>query len=212
MMVRNSFNGGFFSLAAAALASTFFLATTAFAHKQGLFMELNRASNGDRYLVLCYHDVPNTLSNGDKYSTDFVSFVRQLEYLRSHGCHFIGLKDLGRVEKTGGHLPDKAVMLTFDDGYLSFSKNILPILRVYGYPAVLGIVTIRPNHPPKKLPKAKFTHKFMNWRQIEKVSKSPLVDIITHTHDSHHGVIINPQGNTAPAMSSLRYFPELHRY
>ena len=189
-----------------------FISTLCHAHKQGLFMELNKASNGDKYLVLCYHDVPNTLSNGDKYSTDFVSFVRQLEYLTTHGCHFIGLKDLERIEKNGGHLPERAVMLTFDDGYLSFSENILPILQVYGYPAVLGIVTIWPKHPPKKLPKATFVHHFMNWKQVERVAKSPLVDVITHTHNSHHGVVINPQGNTAPAMSSLQYFPKLHRY
>lgn len=189
-----------------------FFSSLCHAHRRGLIIEQNKASNGDKYLVLCYHDVPNTLSNGDKYSTDFVSFVRQLEYLKARGCHFIGLKDLEKVEKEGGRLPDRAVMLTFDDGYLSFSKNVLPILQVYGYPAVLGIVTLWPKHPPKKQPKATFVHKYMNWKQVENVSKSPLVAVITHTHNSHHGVVINPQGNTAPAMSSLQYFQNLHRY
>ncbi len=37
-------------------------------------------------------------------------------------------------------LPPKAVLLTFDDGYLSFYTRVYPLLRAFNYPAVLGVV------------------------------------------------------------------------
>lgn len=160
----------------------------------------------NEFLALCYHDIPEEV-NLDNYGVDQASFVQQIEYLRTHGYNFISLEDVIMANKGEKTLPEKAVLLTFDDGYLSFYEFVSPLLELYGYPCVLAIVTSWIDNPPPdiKLP-------FMNWEQLKEVAESDLIEIASHSHDLHHGVLYNPQGNTSWAAASRTYKPETESY
>ena len=66
--------------------------------------------------VLNYHQV------NDKYHSaltlDVAQFKKQMEYLHNEGYHTISLDDLYAYVTEGKELPDKPIVLTFDDGYI----------------------------------------------------------------------------------------------
>lgn len=166
-------------------------------------------AENNTFVVLCYHDIPKEVNLND-YSVDQVSFVQQIEYLQNHGYRFISLDDIIKASNNNSSLPEKSVLLTFDDAYLSFYEFVYPILKLYNYPCVLAVVTSWIDKPPANL-----KEKLMNWQQIKEVSKSNLVKIASHTNNLHRAVIYNPQGNDSWAavtriynMSSKKYETE----
>jgi peptidoglycan/xylan/chitin deacetylase (PgdA/CDA1 family) len=63
-------------------------------------------------------------------------FAEQIQYLKEAGFESVTLNDLKSKK-----LPEKPVIITFDDGYSSVHKNALPILRDYNFKAVVFIIT-----------------------------------------------------------------------
>jgi len=165
------------------------------------------AWGGDDFLVLCYHDVPRVVSN-DTMAVDLGSFVQQLEYLRTHGYNFVGARDILAAHRGTTNLPERAVMLTFDDGYLSFRDHVVPILDEYGYPSLLAICSSwLDNRPPADL-----TAPLMSWADVRAVASNDLITVASHSHDLHKAVLYNPQGNTGHATASRMWFPSKKRY
>src|SRR5215471_9542328 len=92
--------------------------------------------NGDgRSLrVLMYHKV-NDLP-GNRMSMPVSLFDEQMAQLRELGYTVVGL-DAGLDHYVdGAALPDRAVLITFDDGYRDNLENAAPVLHRHGYPAV----------------------------------------------------------------------------
>ena len=160
----------------------------------------------ESFSVLCYHDIPEKVSFPEDVSQHI--FVKQLEYIKTHGYEVISPDDIRAARRGSKSLPPKSVLLTFDDAYLSFYDFVFPVLKLYKYPAVLSVVTSwigkKPDYVKNK--------ELMSWKQIEEVAQSELVYIASHTHDLHKGVMANPAGNEEAATSALIYFPEEKRY
>lgn len=68
-------------------------------------------------------------------------FRRQMDYLDEHGYHPVTLADLRAYLQGQASLPDKPVVLTFDDGYIDFYTTAFPILREHRFRAVAYIVS-----------------------------------------------------------------------
>lgn len=153
----------------------------------------------DTFLVLCYHDVPKRASVLEDVPRGV--FVKQLEYLKTHGYAVVSPDDILAAQKGLRPLPDKAVLLTFDDAYRSFYDFVYPVLRLYGYPAVLSIVTSWIGQGSDYVK----DKELMSWDQIKEVAGSDLVFVASHSHDLHKGVIANPQGNEEAAGSAFIY-------
>ena len=66
--------------------------------------------------------------------------VDQLNWLRENGYQAVSVDQILAARQPGGKLPERAVLLTFDDGYRSFLTRVLPILKAHGWPAVLAPV------------------------------------------------------------------------
>ena len=90
--------------------------------------------------VLTYHDIVADPGK-DKYGVSLKNFESQLQYLKQNNYHPISLGQFIQVSKGRAALPSQAVLLTFDDGLISYRDNVVPLLAKYGYPSVLSIVT-----------------------------------------------------------------------
>jgi len=103
-----------------------------------LHLELNLFAPAPRQglRVLMYHRI------GDHPERDAVSAAqldRQIGWLQAHGYSFVGLSDL-LAHRAGGPLPERPVLLTFDDGTRDHFDVLLPILRRRRVPAGLFVV------------------------------------------------------------------------
>jgi peptidoglycan/xylan/chitin deacetylase (PgdA/CDA1 family) len=69
------------------------------------------------------------------------TFVRYLSYLKENGWRVIDAAAFLRGLTKPASLPERAALLTFDDGYRSILRYGLPELQEFGYPAVMFVPT-----------------------------------------------------------------------
>ena len=74
-------------------------------------------------------------------------FEQQVKYLVEHGFTFLRTRDIEAALRAHAPLPEKAVALTMDDGYKDNFEQAFPILRRYGVPATIFLVTNTVNTP-----------------------------------------------------------------
>ena len=92
-----------------------------------------------------YHYVSEPPADADIYRRDLsvtpANFEVQLAWLQGQGYESITLTDLVYHLARGWSLPDKPVILTFDDGYRDNYTNAFPLLLEYGYTGTFFLVT-----------------------------------------------------------------------
>jgi len=77
-----------------------------------------------------------------------------------------------------GHaLPEKPILITFDDGYRSNYDLVYPILQEYGVKACISIIVLMPDLP---------TDNFCTWGQLREMTASGLVEIGSHSYRLHN--------------------------
>ena len=168
----------------------------------------NQQAHNNQLIVLTYHDVIADVSK-DPYATSRSAFVSHMDYLQSHGYRPVSLPFLEKVYNKQASLPPKAVLLTFDDGLKSYAEFVAPVLQTYHYPSVLSVVTAWLDG--KDLPR-EYAGKLLDWDELRTLKQSPLITIVSHTHDLHHGVRSNPQDNEAAAAITRLYSPQSGHY
>lgn len=92
--------------------------------------------------VLAYHRVgPRRPGKHTDFTLSPERFERHIRWLHSRGYHGIRPSDWLRWCRTGNGLPEKPVLLTFDDAYSDVADYALPVLRRYGFGAAVFVVT-----------------------------------------------------------------------
>lgn len=89
-----------------------------------------------KVLVLLYHRVAELHSDPWLLAVTPRHFAEHLEVLPQH-TRPIGLRQLSRALLDGGNLPDRSVVVTFDDGYADNLHNAKPLLERYDVPATV---------------------------------------------------------------------------
>jgi len=69
------------------------------------------------------------------------SFREQMRYLKTNGYRVVSLADFVEFTRLNRQLPQRAVVLTFDDGYHAFKDYAYPILKEMGFTATLFVYT-----------------------------------------------------------------------
>ncbi len=159
------------------------------------------------FLVLSYHSIPLAASPGNESAVPQERFVKQMEYLRTHGYHPVSMNAILDAGEGKRHLPPKSVLLTFDDAYVSYYDFVVPILEKFGYPSVLAVAGSFIDDPPEGLPEP-----IMSWDQIREVSSKKLVEVVSHTYGLHKGIPYNPAGNISGAGAVRAYDPVSKTY
>jgi biofilm PGA synthesis lipoprotein PgaB len=137
------------------------------------------------------------------------NLINYFSWLNVNGYNVISVQDILTAKKTGQALPEKSIVLTFDDGYKSFYTYVMPLLKAFNYPATLAIVgswlEVPENgtvlYADKLVPRSKF----LSIKELQEVSGSKLVEIASHTYDLHHGILGNNEGNMMPALTTFEY-------
>jgi peptidoglycan/xylan/chitin deacetylase (PgdA/CDA1 family) len=92
-----------------------------------------------RVPILYYHRVAEDISPEQGVSP--ITFRSQIDYLRKRKFQSIGFDDLVDYFRTGRPLPAKAMIITFDDGYLDTFTQAYPILKTAGFTATTFMVS-----------------------------------------------------------------------
>ncbi len=103
------------------------------------------AAPADNVPVLMYHHILKRSESGKYSNNNIVTFLedfeKQMAWLHNEGYQTISPNQLEAWLLEDGALPQKSVMITFDDGYLSNFVYARPILQQYGFCATIFSVT-----------------------------------------------------------------------
>ncbi|MBQ4527566.1 MAG: polysaccharide deacetylase family protein [Clostridia bacterium] len=133
--------------------------------------------------ILMYHGFTENGAGSD-YVIKTEEFEEDIIYLINNGYEFVNTKDLIDYCRKGILLPEKCVMITFDDGYLNNYTYAYPIIMKYGVKVVLSPIgywsdyqTVHPDSNP--------AYANLTWEQIKEMSDSGLVEIQNHSYNMH---------------------------
>ena len=189
---------------------TVFTPVTVFLKKLSLLIFLigffNTASAKEHhFLVLNYHDIlsaEDAQRSLDKMDVGVEHLEQHLVWLKKNGYKIVSVQNVLDAAAGKQVLPDKAALLTFDDGYQSFYTRVFPLLKKYHYPATVALVgtwmdgNVTATEPGKPL---------LNWDQVREMVQSGLVEVASHSYDLHKGINANPQANSQAAVVTRLY-------
>ena len=96
-----------------------------------------------RLPILLYHRI--TASGGHpqtaRYRLAPEAFERQLRYLSDTGYRSVDLEEWRRALDRKAPLPERAVVITFDDAYRDFHDTAWPLLERHGFTAIVFVVS-----------------------------------------------------------------------
>ncbi|SFP03919.1 biofilm PGA synthesis lipoprotein PgaB [Variovorax sp. PDC80] len=181
------------------------------------------ADDGKSFRAIALHDVRHNVRESfvdepEPTALDERTVADFFAWLRSSGHHPVSLQQIVDARAGGRPLPSKAVLLTFDDGYESFYTKVYPLLKQFGYPAVMALVTGWLEVPPGQVVAGYGARNplkreaFITWSQAREMGASGLVEFASHGDAIHTGVPGNPQGNLQPAAVTHRYDSATGRY
>ena len=139
--------------------------------KAAAFPDIHERAQKAKVPVMMYHDILPKKEvffdvTPEELEADF-------ELIKSEGLTPISLDQLVTHLRTGSPLPEKPILLTFDDGYGGHYEYVYPLLEKYQYPAVFSVYTKNMGIDTGR------SH--VTWEQLKTMSKSPLVTISGHS-------------------------------
>lgn len=128
--------------------------------------KVEEIATGPKVLVLNYHQVNN---NFTPLAVPVNAFADQMNYLVDGGYVSITPDELAEGLAGEITLPEKPVLITFDDGYIDNYTNAFPILKALGLRATIFVI-------PASIGKGHY----MSWDNLKEMEKSGIT-IESHT-------------------------------
>ena len=134
-------------------------------------------------VILQYHHISETTPKSTSVTPSV--FADHLDYLEQNNFQVLPLTVVTRALQQGDKLPDKTVVITFDDAYRNIYENAFPLLKKRQWPFTLFVSTA---------PVDKNYGKFLSWSQIQEMTNSGAT-IANHTI-AHDHLVEKQKGET----------------
>ncbi|MFI6876624.1 polysaccharide deacetylase family protein [Streptomyces sp. NPDC050400] len=144
-------------------------------------------------VVLTYHDIAKGSSS--KYVVGPRAFERQMAALSAAGYRTLTVDEFVTY-LLGGPVPERSVLLTFDDGthgLWTYADRILARHRMHAVSFLItGKVSVKRPY-------------YLSWQEIDRMDNSGRWDFQNHTHDLHTRSRTGPDGATGSLLINRRY-------
>jgi hypothetical protein len=148
--------------------------------------------------VLVYHGIHLVEDPvQDPYSIPPSEFARQMAMLVADGFHTISITQYAQFQAGGlGQLPDRPILITFDDGRIDSYGAADPILARYGMRAAMFVITANADAAKPG---------YLGWRALARMAGSGRWEVQEHAHTGHVVIPTGPAGATGPYYANLLY-------
>ena len=166
-----------------------------------------------RASILMYHSVSDVAhSRFRRFTIAPHVFAEQMAYLYQHGYTPITVTQYIKALTQKTHtLPDRPVVLTFDDGFADFFTAALPRLKQYNFAATLYVATAFIGDTSRWLLYEREAARLMlNWEELTEISNSG-IECGAHSH-SHPQLDILPYIQAQNEIIQSRKLLEQHLY
>jgi biofilm PGA synthesis lipoprotein PgaB len=144
--------------------------------------------------VLAYHGIND---HQDHYSISQRNFARHMAMLKAAGFNAISPAQYADfLHGDRERLPERPILITFDDGRLDSYRGADKVLERYGLRATNFIITaiVAEGNPF-----------YSRWDELKKMARSGRWDLQEHTDDGHDQVRIDSERHTGPYYAYRRY-------
>lgn len=135
--------------------------------------------------ILMYHHIHKSSSQWGDHVVSPQTLEGDFQYLTAQGYTAVTVADLTAYTQNGTPLPEKPIMITFDDGQLSVLEYALPLLERYDLKAVVAVVGTFADEYTQSGDR-NINYACMSWKDIRKLTESGRVEIANHTYDMHN--------------------------
>lgn len=134
--------------------------------------------------IIMYHSVLPKGKTAYTMSPDMLE--TDFKYIQEKGYHTVTVNEVIAFTEGKGTLPEKPIMLTFDDGYYNNFVYVIPLLEKYDFKCVTAIVGSFSNSKDNREGKPQsLSYSHMNKYQIKEAVKSGRVEIQHHSYSLH---------------------------
>ncbi len=134
--------------------------------------------------ILMYHSVLRSSNTHGNYIISEAAFEADLKYLKDNGYTTVVMQDLIDYVHSGKTLPQKPVVLTFDDGYFNNFSYAFPLLKKYNSKAVLSLIGYYTDLYTKT-PDENPSYSHVTWENVKTMMESGLVEMQNHSYNLH---------------------------
>ncbi len=133
---------------------------------------------------LMYHKIGDSPKGSrlQKLWVTTADFRGQLEYLRAEGWTSMLFRELAEASDGKRAMPEKPVLITFDDGYANNYEEAFPLLKEFGMKGNIFLVyETMERHNAWHDPATEPWLRMLTWAQIHEMQNSGLVEFGSHT-------------------------------
>ncbi len=134
--------------------------------------------------IIMYHGITESEKLRNKYMIPPALFESDLQFLKENGYTTIFVSDLINYFEKGTPLPEKPIILTFDDGYYNNYVYAFPVLKKYGYKAVISPIGISADEAETEKYRSSLWSQ-CKWSELKEMADAGIIEIGNHTYNLH---------------------------
>ncbi|MCQ2463906.1 MAG: polysaccharide deacetylase family protein, partial [Clostridia bacterium] len=123
--------------------------------------------------------------NTGKYVVSVAEREKDRIYLTEHGYHTVNTAALTEYVYHGVKLPEKPVLLSFDDGFESVYSLVRPLMQKYHMKCIASVIG-SVSEMYSENPDHNITYSYMTWDEIKDLSRTREIEIHPHSYDMHY--------------------------
>lgn len=134
--------------------------------------------------IIMYHAICENNSKSSRFVIKKQALENDLKYIKENGYTTVSFAELVDYVENNAELPEKPIMLTFDDGYFNNYCYAYPLLEEYNAKAIISIIgkyTDLYSETTEENP----SYSHITWTQAREMCESGLVEIQNHSYNSH---------------------------
>ena len=134
--------------------------------------------------IVMYHHISKRSSCWNDYVISPEEFRSDMEYLHDNGWESISLAELLAWQRGEFEMPEKPVMISFDDGFASTVEYAEPVMRELGFKGVVALIgSVCDKYSESGEYDPEWTH--LSWEKAKEVSERGVLEVQCHTWDMH---------------------------
>ena len=135
--------------------------------------------------IVMYHQVSQNKSRAGAYCVTLNELENDFRYIKACGCTAITTRQLLDAVDGTAPLPEKPIIITFDDGFESVAQYVEPLLKQYGLCAVVSVVGAYTDLYSQSDDHS-VNYAYLTWEELARMSRGNTIEIQNHSYDLHH--------------------------
>lgn len=142
------------------------------------------AEDGISLPILMYHSVLKDQSRTNKYTITPTRLRQDFDLIRDHGYTAITMTELINYVHNDAPLPEKPIIITFDDGFYNNFGYVTPILEEYGMKAVISVVgEYTDKYTEENI--ENLNYGYLRWQDVKTLIDSDVFEVQNHSYSFH---------------------------